>query len=159
MCCLAESELKERVLLIFHPKCFSKLCSFSLMMKKKTVLIFSKLSFINDEKQNCINFLVFILCQYVRYTVHIVYFATVEVRFILSLTFWKLSLTFNLESLSQFSIIFYNQWQFCTHDERIPKLSLGFTFDEDFTEKKCKNCCWKVNDAYCIFHSKYLKFH
>ena len=36
------------------------------------------------------------------------------------------------------------------HDEQIPKLLLGFKFDEDFTEKMCKNCCRKVKAAYCI---------
>ena len=36
------------------------------------------------------------------------------------------------------------------HDEQIPKLLLGFKFDEDFTEKMCKNCCRKVKAVYCI---------
>ena len=45
-------------------------------------------------------------------TVHSFYFGTLEVRFIFSLTFWKLSLAFDLEYLSQFCINFNNQWQF-----------------------------------------------
>ena len=41
-------------------------------------------------------------------------------------------------------------WNF--HDEKIPKLSLGFQFDQDLMLKMRKNCCCKckVNDLYCI---------
>ena len=31
------------------------------------------------------------------------------------------------------------------------RVKLVFKFDEDFTEKMCKNCCRKVKAAYCIF--------
>ena len=36
-------------------------------------------------------------------------------------------------------------------DEQIIKLLLGFQFDEDLTEKKCKNWCPKVKAAHCTF--------
>ena len=55
--------------------------------------------------------------------------------FIISLTFQKLSLAFNLEYLSQFFINFSNQWQFWNpHDKQILNLSLIFEFDEEMTE-------------------------
>ena len=40
------------------------------------------------------------------------------------------------------------------HDEKIPKLSLGFQFDQDLLVKMCKNCCCKVNDVYCMSSSR-----
>jgi len=66
-----------------------------------------------------------------HHTVRRLYFATLEVRFILSLTFWKLSLSFNLRYLSQVFINFNNQWQFWNpHDKQISIPSLIFEFAE-----------------------------
>ena len=56
-------------------------------------------------------------------------------NFISTLLFWKLSLAFNLEYLSNFCINFQHQWQFQNpHDEQIPKLPLIFEFDEEISE-------------------------
>ena len=69
------------------------------------------------------------------FTVHCLYFETLEVRFKFSMTFWKLSLAFNLEYLSTFFINFQNQWQFQNpHYEQIPKLPLIFEIDEEMTK-------------------------
>ena len=38
------------------------------------------------------------------------------------------------------------------HDEQILKLPLGVKFDQDFTQKKGKNCCRKVKSTYCILN-------
>ena len=69
-------------------------------------------------------------------TVHRLYFATAEVRFMFSSSFRKLGLAFNLEYLCQFFINFNNQCQFWNpHDEQITNLSLIFKFNEEITEK------------------------
>ena len=93
-------------------------------------------------------------------TVRRLYFATVEVRFIFSLTFWKLSLTFNLEYLSQFFINFNNQWQFWNpHDEQISNMSLIFELADKLTEiidiekDEDEIDFWKIST---FFNLKYL---
>ena len=48
-------------------------------------------------------------CSDSQPTVCCLYFETLEIRFMFSLTFWKLSLDFNLEYLSHFFINFNNQ--------------------------------------------------
>ena len=69
------------------------------------------------------------------FTVHCLYFETLEVRFKFSMTFWKLSLAFNLEYLSQFFIKFKDQGQFWNLlVMRILKLSLIFKIDDKLTE-------------------------
>ena len=59
---------------------------------------------------NEIKLIVNILC--VCNTLRRLYFATAEVRFMFSLSFWKLGLAFNLEYLCQFFTNFNNQCQF-----------------------------------------------
>ena len=52
-----------------------------------------------------------------------------------SFFFWKLSLDFNLEYLSHFSINFKNQRQFWNpHDKQSSNLFLVFEFAEELTE-------------------------
>ena len=93
-------------------------------------------------------------------TVRRLYFGTLEVRFMFSLTFWKLSLDFNLEYLSHFFINFNNQWQFWNpHDEQISNLSLIFEFAEELTEiidnekDEDEINFWKIST---VFNLKYL---
>ena len=93
-------------------------------------------------------------------TVRRLYFATLEVRFILSLTFQKLSLAFNLGYLSQVFINFNNQWQFWNpHDKQISNLSLIFEFAEELTEiidnekDEDEINFWKIST---VFNLKYL---
>ena len=93
-------------------------------------------------------------------TVRRLYFETLEVRFILSLTFQKLSLAFNLGYLSQVFINFNNQWQFWNpHDKQISNLSLIFEFAEELTEiidnekDEDKINFWKIST---VFNLKYL---
>ena len=67
------------------------------------------------------------------------YFATAEVTFMFSLSFWKLGLAFYLEYLCQFFINFNNQWQFWNPlDKQISNLYLIFEFAEELTMKKMK---------------------
>ena len=93
-------------------------------------------------------------------TLRRLYFATVEARFIFSLTFQKLSLAFNLEYLSQFFINFNNQWQFWNpHDEQISNMSLIFELADKLTEiidiekDEDKINFWKIST---FFNLKYL---
>ena len=101
-----------------------------------------------------------LLAEWTNYTVRRLYFATLEVRFILSLTFWKLSLAFNLRYLSQVFINFNNQWQFWNpHDKQISNLSLIFEFAEELTEiidnekDEDEINFWKIST---VFNLKYL---
>ena len=93
-------------------------------------------------------------------TVRRLYFETLEVRFILSLTFQKLSLAFSLGYLSQVFINFNNLWQFWNpHDNQISNLSLIFEFADKFTEiihiekDEYKINFWKIST---VFNLKYL---
>ena len=88
------------------------------------------------------------------------YFETLEGRFMFSLTFWKLSLDFNLEYLSHFFINFNNQWQFWNpHDKQSSNLSLVFEFAEELTEiidnekDEDEINFWKIST---VFNLKYL---
>ena len=97
---------------------------------------------------------------YYRHTVRRLYFGTLEGRFMFSLTFWKLSLDFNLEYLSHFFINFNNQWQFWNpHDEQSSNLSLVFEFAEELTEiidnekDEDEINFWKIST---VFNLKYL---
>ena len=82
---------------------------------------------------NEIKLIVNILC--VCNTLRRLYFATAEVRFMFSLSFWNLGLAFNLEYLSHFFINFNIQCQFLNpHDEQIKNLSLIFEFDGEILE-------------------------
>ena len=101
-----------------------------------------------------------LLAEWTNYTVRRLYFATLEVRFILSLTFQKLSLAFNLGYLSQVFINFNNQWQFWNpHDKQISNLSLIFEFAEELTEiidnekDEDEINFWKIST---VFNLKYL---
>ena len=94
------------------------------------------------------------------FTLFCLYFETLEVRFIFSLTFQKLSLAFNLEYISQFFINFNNQWQFWNpHDEQSSNLSLVFEFAEELTEiidnekDEDEINFWKIST---VFNLKYL---
>ena len=67
--------------------------------------------------------------------IHYAAFTTAEVWLMFSSSFWKLSLVFNLEYLSQLFINFNNQWQFWNpHDKQITKLSLIFKLDAEITK-------------------------
>ena len=95
----------------------------------------------------------------IRSTVRRLYFATLEVRFILSLTFQKLSLAFNLGYLSQVFINFNNQWQFWNpHDKQISNLSLIFEFAEELTEiidnekDEDEIIFWKISTVFNLKH-------
>ena len=67
--------------------------------------VFQSLHFDNEYKSTSFRF----ATGLDKYTVRRLYFETLEGRFMFSLTFWKLSLDFNLEYLSHFFINFNNQ--------------------------------------------------